>query len=601
VSVLKLAGAQRRDYAIYQSYFEGRDSDYKREHQANEDELDAVRVARVLRPVDAWCSDADLCNLAQRRADYMIDWIVELSGPVTLDLINDKLQQLEARPMEYQPGRALEVQLQSMVKRIGCELYWRRQLRRAQVRKREAQAQAAGYVCAWNMPYAHDVTVARYTQRVVANRAMLEQTEIESAEGEVITLWAAVEASTANKSIRRGELMTRIRGCEEWATEAGMVGIFTTNTLPSRFHASLFGGGKNPNFDGSTPRDGQGWLSKTWARARAKIQRRKIKVFGFRVAEPHHDGCPHWHMLLWVDAAQAQQLQELLRDCWLQNEGDEYGAQQYRFKAESIDPARGGAVAYIAKYISKNIDDFGAVGEEGHFDQQGGEQIELIEGGNKARRVTAWASAWGIRQFQPIGQPPVTVWRELRRIEAGMVQGSSKRMQRAHEAVHKVEGKRADWRAYMHEQGGAMVGRDYQLRLEFDTEEKEGRYGLTDVARPAGVFDVARPGELCASKRRKWRPKGTWTPAERHTAKVGIWGELAVMAVLDPTWTRFNNCTGVDDGTARKTQNFNGKGHDRSGGAVGKSPHSYQSHGRGLCGPTFGGFGSDKRGTQEFT
>ena len=163
-------------------------------------------------------------------------------------------------------------------------------------------------------------------------------------------------------------------------------------------------------------------------------------------------------MLLWVDAAQAQQLKDLLRACWLQHEGDEYGAQEYRFKAEEIDPARGGAVAYVAKYISKNIDDFGAVGEEGHFDQLGG-QRELIEGTNKARRVTAWASAWGIRQFQAIGQPPVTVWRELRRIEAGMVAGASKRLQRAHAAVHKTEGKRADWRAYLTEQGGAMVGR----------------------------------------------------------------------------------------------------------------------------------------------
>lgn len=554
MSVLNLSGAQRREYAIYQSYFEGRDSDYWQEHQANAQELEAVRVRRVLRPVEPWCSDADLCNLAKRRAEYMIDWVVALGEPVTLDLINAMLEKLEARPMAFKGGllaQNIEAQIQSMVKRLGCESYWRRQLRRAQVRKREAQAQAAGHICARNMPYCHDVTVARYTQRVVANRAMLESTEIENEDGEIMSLWAAVEASTANKSIRRGELMTRIRGCEEWATAKGMVGIFTTNTLPSRFHSSLFGGGKNPNFDGSTAKDGQGWLSKTWARARAKIQRRKIKVFGFRVAEPHHDGCPHWHMLLWVDAAQAQQLQELLRACWLQHEGDEYGAQQYRFKAEAIDPARGGAIAYVAKYISKNIDDFGAVGEEGHFDQQG-EQRELIEGGNKARRVTAWAAGAGIRQFQAIGQPPVTVWRELRRIDAGMVQGSSKRMQRAHAAVHKVEGKRADWCAYMTEQGGAMVGRAYQLRLEFDTEEKEGRYGLTDVARPVGVFDVARPGELCASRRKKWRPKGTWTPAERHTAKVGAFAEVAALSLyFDPTWTRFNNCTEVSKNERR--------------------------------------------------
>jgi hypothetical protein len=534
---------KRRDYAIYQTFFEEKDTDHWRTHRATADELERVKLARVLAPVDPWVSDADVCNLAKRRADYMADWVAGFPAMLTLTAINTKLKSLEARPMLEQCGKPIEQQIQSAVKRLCCEFYWRRQLRRAQVQKREAQEQAAGHVCARNMPYCHDVTEARYTQRQHANRAMLEGTEIENADGEVISLWDAVQSSTANKSIRRGELMTRIRGCEEWAMAAGMVGIFTTNTLPSRFHASLFGGGINPNYDGSTPRDGQGWLSKTWARARAKIQRQKIKVFGFRVAEPHHDGCPHWHMLLWVSAEQVEQLAELLRECWLKDSGDEYGAQQYRFKADAIDPAKGGAVAYVAKYIAKNIDDFGAVGTEGHHDEYGG-QREMIEGGNKARRVTAWASAWGIRQFQAIGQPPVTVWRELRRIDSSMAAGASQRLQRAHAAVHKAEQHRADWRAYMVEQGGAMVGRGYQLRLEFDTAEVEGRYGLAEVKTPAGVYDVARPGELCTSKRKKWRPKGTWTPAERHTAKVGAFAEVGALYLhLDPTWTRFNNCT----------------------------------------------------------
>ncbi|MBY6221538.1 replication endonuclease [Marinobacter nauticus] len=63
------------------------------------------------------------------------------------------------------------------------------------------------------------------------------------------------------------------------------------------------------------------------------------------------------------------------------------------------------ATGYVAKYISESIDGY-EVGE----DSYGNDAVE------SAARIRAWASIWGIRQFQFMGSPNVTVYRELRRL-----------------------------------------------------------------------------------------------------------------------------------------------------------------------------------------
>lgn len=547
-------------------------------------EIADAAQARALAPVDPDASDGALRDIARRRADLMLDRIADLREPVTLEWLSAQVTALEARelpPFEKDGGPVAD-QLAARVKRACCRHWWARNVRRAATRKREAREQAEGRISVRTAVYVGDDTAARYERQQQRNRATLEQAEIESADGELLTLWAAMQASTANPAIRRGELMTRIKGAEQWAAARGMVGLFTTNTAPSRFHATHHKGGRNHRYTGdesrpgagnygppqdNSPREAQGWLCSTWARTRAALARyraprrigcaacgwrragqtmfgadlfgRGVQVFGFRVAEPHHDGCPHWHMLLFVNQQQAEALQSVMRAYWLADHPDEPGADEHRFKVEPIDPKKGGAVAYVAKYIAKNIDDAGAVGAEGHRDEAGGEQVEIDgAGGNKARRVLAWASAWGIRQFQAIGQPPVTVWRELRRVDSCAAQGASQSIKAAHAAVNREGDKLACWRGYLDAQGGAMKGRAARVRLFVEQQRRDGIYGPTEGQRIVGVHDVTRPGEVVLSSRKQWKPRGTWTADTREAATLGDWGAvrnwLAVPAKVEP-------------------------------------------------------------------
>lgn len=241
--------------------------------------------------------------------------------------------------------------------------------------------------------------------------------------------------------------MVRMAGFEQIADELGHVGDFWTLTAPSRFHPILSqSGAHNPNADGSTVRDTQRYLNQVWRRIRAALWRQGIYPYGFRVAEPHHDGTPHWHLLVFLPPNQVEPARAIVRHYALADSPDEPGAQAHRCTFTAIDRSRGSATGYIAKYIAKNIDGFALSADDPATpDELRNQAPETV-----AQRVRAWASIHGIRQFQQIGGPPVGVWREARRLR----QPQAAELEEVRQAAD-----RGDWAAFTRAMGGPLARR----------------------------------------------------------------------------------------------------------------------------------------------
>lgn len=379
------------------------------------------------------------------------------------------------------------------ISRMMCGQWWRLRLRAQHAKAVEWAAIKLGFVNKHRECYVSDESVHRRIQQNKRNAATLERVRMANEDGEEFSLAELVAKSTSNKSIRRGELMVRIAGFEQIAIELGHDGLFGTLTCPSRMHQfkTVAGGKKvikNEKYDGTSPREAQQYLAALWKLVTAQLRRDGLKVYGFRIAEPNHDATPHWHFILFMGHVEGDESRRALprvaavvRRYALRDSGDERGARQHRFKPVRIDWSKGSAAGYVAKYVAKNID---------------GLHVEKDLFGNDAMhtalRVETWATTWGIRQFQPIGGAPVTVWREMRRIKA-LAEGSPDHVVQAFEACNKVEAsegveaKGANFAEYLRAQGGVFCGRDYRIKLALEEQEGEGRYGDALLPRPVGV------------------------------------------------------------------------------------------------------------------
>lgn len=528
--------------------------------------LEALRI-----PLDA--SDAEICDAADKMAARAFDLSTVYHDPATLITAMVRL----CRGQDVEPPDPEKTTEAGQIARMVQPMWWRRRLRRVHGRAVEKAAIALGRVNKQREIYASTQTCKKREQQQARSAATLENTIMVNELGQEFALAELAAKGPSNKAIKRAELMTRIAGFERIARDLGHAGLFLTITCPSRMHKFRLVGPRgmkkehckvqeNPRYDGTTPREANQYLGDVWARIRSKLGRKGVKVYGFRIAEPQHDGTPHWHMLVFHEHKDWQTLRDVVLEHALKDSGNEPGARRHRCDFKPINWERGTAAGYIAKYIAKNID-----GHRVEKDLYGNPTFE------SSQRVEAWASTWGIRQFQQVGGPPVGPWRELRRVKA-LPSGAPAHMVEAWEAVNKLtqlDGhpeKSVAWDRYVKAQGGVFCGRAYRVRVAM--KERPGMvnaYGEPAGPVPFGVetteTEIYTPAHMAWMGGKAERVVHWVAESDRHTWQIKRTGKPRLErvstgqgAALTP-WTCVNNCTGQSENERPDHRNEPHHGH----------------------------------------
>ena len=420
--------------------------------------------------------------------------------------------------------------------------WWASRLRKMHGMAIERNAIRLGIVHSRQDCYVTEENLQRRVRQNERNRAMLERTMATNENGQTFSLWDLAERSISNRAYKRGELMLRMRGMEEVAEAVGHIAEWAVVTAPSRFHCVRKNGTMNEVYEGVTPKDTMAYFNRQWSLCRTWLHNHGVEYYGMRTVEAHHDGTPHWNILVFLTKESDRKVwrKAIVKYFLLADSPDEPGAAKRRLKLDSITKAKGGAAAYIAKYITKNTDGYGI-----EKDLLGNDIIVA------ARRIEAWSSVWRIKQFCPIGGPPVGLWREIRRIDAEAVEHAPENLRRAWHAVANDDGEveqRADYAEFINAYGGPLVKRKNAcLWLKKEAVEGVGKYSEPLGVRPVGVVakGVAMVdkggivGEIPMTIQRLVRSvRRVWTIVRARQ------GDVRARAAGGATSrTRVNNCT----------------------------------------------------------
>ncbi|MGC6042330.1 replication endonuclease [Enterobacter kobei] len=493
--------------------------------------LSTLVAAHMGMCLDAACSDLFVSNDVKPE-QIRQSWEKVAAEAMRLDVIPPAFEQLRRKkrrrksvPYDLIPGS---------LARMLCAEWWYRKLWQMRCEWREEQLRAVCLVNKKASPYVSYEAVIHKREQRRKSLEFFQSHELVNADGDTLDMEDVVNASSSNPAHRRNEMMACVKGLELIAEMRGDCAVFYTITCPSRFHATLNNGRPNPKWTSETVRQSSDYLVNTFAAFRKAMHKAGLRWYGVRVAEPHHDGTVHWHLLCFIRKKERRTITALLRKFAIREDREELGNNSGpRFKSELINPRKGTPTSYIAKYISKNIDGRGLAKE---ISKETGKSLR-----DNAEHVSAWASLHRVQQFRFFGIPGRQAYRELRLLagQAARAKGDKKA------GAPVLENARLDavlaaadagcFATYIMKQGGVLVPRKHHLiRTAYELNDEPGNYGDHGI-RIYGIWSPIVEGRICTHAT-KWKMVRKVFDVQEATADQGA----------SAPWTRGNNCPLVE-------------------------------------------------------
>ena len=287
---------------------------------------------------------------------------------------------------------------------------WHKRLLRREVRTAQGWLDCTLRMARPSSPAISGFTLASWRQHRDRCREWSETQGVRFSDGTVVPLTTIQNHSRA---ARRAQLYAIVKGMEHFGNVADYTAVFITLTLPGKYHS--FSTGKQAK-DGTYPdaKPNPGWdprlgpvaqlkeLQRRWALLRSRMAKTKEwrDYFGILVPEPHQNGTPHFHAMLWMPTrfirrGRIRQTEHALRRILREIAPDREGCLKAIRKS---GPGTASPASYVMKYVMESLDDESTLAQEG-------------EAGERHR---AWASTRGIRRMRLIGaHGSLRIWQRL--------------------------------------------------------------------------------------------------------------------------------------------------------------------------------------------